>query len=174
MQRAVAALSRAVESAAAGIRDKYLAPPHTTDFGILFLPTEGLYAEVARQPDLLDRLQRRHRVVPAGPTTLSAILNSLQMGFRTLAIEKRSSEVWKVLSAVKAEFGKFGDVLDRVKKQLDTASRSIDQTGTRSRAIEKRLRSVEELPPEDDPAALLGLSAAGAADGGEAPLERSP
>ena len=174
VQRAVAALSRAVESAAAGIRDKYLAPPHTTDFGILFLPTEGLYAEVARQPDLLDRLQRRHRVVPAGPTTLSAILNSLQMGFRTLAIEKRSSEVWKVLSAVKAEFGKFGDVLDRVKKQLDTASKSIDQTGTRSRAIEKRLRSVEELPPEDDPAALLGLSAAGAADGGEAPVERSP
>ena len=173
VQRAVAALSRAVESAAAGIRDKYLAPPHTTDFGILFLPTEGLYAEVARQPDLLDRLQRRHRVVPAGPITLSAILNSLQMGFRTLAIEKRSSEVWKVLSAVKTEFGKFGDVLDKVKKQLDTASRSIDQTGTRSRAIERRLRSVEELPPEDDPAALLGLSAAGGADGGEEQADRA-
>ena len=102
------ALSRAVESAAADIRDKYLAPPHTTDFGILFLPTEGLYAEVVRAPDLLDRLQQRHRVVAAGPTTLSAILNSLQMGFRTLAIERRSSEVWTVLSAVKTEFGKFG------------------------------------------------------------------
>ena len=174
VQRALAALSRAVESAAAGVRDKYLAPPHTTDFGILFLPTEGLYAEVARQPELLDRLQRRHRVVPAGPTTLSAILNSLQMGFRTLAIEKRSSEVWTVLSAVKSEFGKFGEVLDKVKKQLDTASRSIDQTGTRSRAIERRLRSVEELPPEDDPAALLGLPAAAAAAGhGEERAERA-
>ncbi len=173
VQRAVAALSRTVEAAAAGIRDKYLAPPHTTDFGILFLPTEGLYAEVARQPDLLDRLQRRHRVVPAGPTTLSAILNSLQMGFRTLAIEKRSSEVWTVLSAVKAEFGKFGEVLDKVKKQLDTASRSIDQTGTRSRAIERRLRSVEELPAEDDSAAVLGLpAAAGEVDDGEERPER--
>ena len=173
VQRAVAALSRAVESAAAGVRAKYLAPPFTTDFGILFLPTEGLYAEVARQPDLLDRLQLRHRVVPAGPTTLSAILNSRQMGFRTLAIEKRSSEVWTVLSAVKTEFGKFGDVLDRVKKQLDTASRSIDQTGTRSRAIERRLRSVEELPPEDDPAPLLGLAAAGGADDGGERAERA-
>ena len=174
VQRAVAALSRAVESAAAGIRDKYLAPPHTTDFGILYLPTEGLYAEVVRSPALLDRLQQRYRVVPAGPATLSAILNSLQMGFRTLAIEKRSSEVWKVLSAVKAEFGKFGDVLDKVKKQLDTASRSIDQTGARSRAIERRLRSVEELPAEDDPATLLGLSAAsGEVDDGEERTERA-
>ena len=168
VKRSITALSRAVESAAAGIRDKYLAPPHTTDFGILFLPTEGLYAEVARQPDLLDRLQQRHRVVPAGPITLSAILNSLQLGFRTLAIEKRSSEVWKVLSAVKTEFGKFGDVLDKVKKQLETASRSIDQTGTRSRAIERRLRSVEALPPEDAAASLLGLSAASGADDDEA------
>ena len=160
VQRAATALARAVESAAADIRDKYLAPPHTTDFGILFLPTEGLYAEVVRAPELLDRLQQRHRVVAAGPTTLSAILNSLQMGFRTLAIEKRSSEVWTVLSAVKSEFGKFGDVLDRVKKQLDTASRSIDQTGTRSRAIERKLRSVEELPRDKDATALLGLAAA--------------
>ncbi len=159
VQRASTDLARAVESAAADIRDKYLAPPHTTDFGILFLPTEGLYAEVVRDPGLLDRLQQRHRVVVAGPTTLSAILNSLQMGFRTLAIEKRSSEVWTVLSAVKTEFGKFGDVLDRVKKQLDTATRSIDQTGTRSRAIERRLRSVEELPSDGDAAGLLGLSA---------------
>ncbi|MXX17602.1 MAG: DNA recombination protein RmuC [Gammaproteobacteria bacterium] len=159
VQQASAALARAVGSAAADIQKKYLAPPHTTDFGILFLPTEGLYAEVVRDPELLDRLQQRHRVVVAGPTTLSAILNSLQMGFRTLAIERRSSEVWTVLSAVKTEFGKFGEVLDRVKKQLDTASRSIDQTGTRSRAIERKLRSVEELPSDGDAAGLLGLSA---------------
>lgn len=174
VQRAGAALARAVESAAADIRSKYLAPPHTTDFGILFLPTEGLYAEVVRAPDLLDRLQQRHRVVVAGPTTLSAILNSLQMGFRTLAIEKRSSEVWTVLSAVKTEFGKFGDVLDRVKKQLDTASRSIDQTGTRSRAIERRLRSVEELPSGDDPATLLGLAPAESTDEDEGAAEPRP
>lgn len=159
VQRASAALAKSVESAAADICEKYLSPPHTTDFGILFLPIEGLYAEVVRDPDLLERLQHRHRVVVAGPTTLAAILNSLQMGFRTLAIEKRSSEVWKVLSAVKTEFGKFGEVLDKVKKQLDTASRSIDQTGTRSRAIEKKLRSVEELPPDEDTAALLGFAA---------------
>ena len=174
VQRAANALARAVESAAADIRAKYLAPPHTTDFGILFLPTEGLYAEVVRAPDLLDRLQQRHRVVAAGPTTLSAILNSLQMGFRTLAIEKRSSEVWTVLSAVKTEFGKFGDVLDRVKKQLDTASRSIDQTGTRSRAIERRLRSVEELPSGDDATVLLGLAAAEPAVEGEESANPSP
>ena len=174
VQRASAALARAVESAAADIRDKYLAPPHTTDFGILFLPTEGLYAEVVRAPDLLDRLQQRHRVVAAGPTTLSAILNSLQMGFRTLAIEKRSSEVWTVLSAVKTEFGKFGDVLDRVKKQLDTASRSIDQTGTRSRAIERKLRSVEELPSGDDATPLLGLAAADLTGEDEEAEERRP
>ena len=169
VQKASAALARAVESAAADIRDKYLAPPHTTDFGILFLPTEGLYAEVVRTPELLDRLQQQHRVVVAGPTTLSAILNSLQMGFRTLAIEKRSSEVWTVLSAVKTEFGKFGDVLDRVKKQLDTASRSIDQTGTRSRAIERRLRSVEELPTSDEASGLLGLAVPDIAEDTESP-----
>ena len=174
VERASAALARAVESAAADIRDKYLAPPHTTDFGILFLPTEGLYAEVVRAPDLLDRLQQRHRVVAAGPTTLSAILNSLQMGFRTLAIEKRSSEVWTVLSAVKTEFGKFGDVLDRVKKQLDTASRSIDQTGTRSRAIERKLRSVEELPSGDDATALLGLATADPSGEDEGTAEPQP
>ncbi len=154
---ASSALAKSVELAATEIRDKYLSPPHTTDFGILFLPTEGLYAEVVRDANLLDRLQQKYRVVVAGPTTLAAMLNSLQMGFRTLAIEERSSEVWKILSAVKVEFGKFGDILDRVKKQLDTASRSIDQTGTRSRAIEKQLRSVEELPSEEESIALLGL-----------------
>ena len=167
VQLASTSLTRAIESSAADIRDKYLAPPHTTDFGILFLPTEGLYAEVVRNPALLDRLQQQHRVVIAGPTTLSAILNSLQMGFRTLAIEKRSSEVWTVLSAVKTEFAKFGGVLERVKKQLDTASRSIDQTGTRSRAIERKLRSVEELPLEKDANALLGFSTTDLANGEE-------
>ncbi len=164
VKRATTELERAVESAASDIQNKYLAPPHTTDFGILFLPTEGLYAEIVRDPALLERLQQRHRVVVAGPTTLSAILNSLQMGFRTLAIEKRSSEVWTVLSAVKTEFGKFGEVLDKVKKQLDTASKSIDQTGTRSRAIERKLRSVEELPAESDASDLLGLSTDGWVD----------
>ena len=151
------ALIKAIESSAADIRAKYVSPPHTTDFAILFLRTEGLYAEVVRRPETLERLQSTHRVVPAGPTTLAAILNSLQMGFRTLAIEKRSSEVWKVLSAVKTEFGKFGIVLDKVKKQLDTASKSIDQTGTRSRAIERKLNTVEQLPAGEDAGALLGL-----------------
>lgn len=157
VNRASNALIKAIESSAADIRTKYVSPPHTTDFAILFLPTEGLYAEVVRRPETLERLQSTHRVVPAGPTTLAAILNSLQMGFRTLAIEKRSSEVWKVLSAVKTEFGKFGIVLDKVKKQLDTASKSIDQTGTRSRAIERRLNTVEQLPAGEDAGALLGL-----------------
>ena len=157
VNRASNALIKAVESSAADIRTKYVSPPHTADFAILFLPTEGLYAEVVRRPETLERLQSTHRVVPAGPTTLAAILNSLQMGFRTLAIEKRSSEVWKVLSAVKTEFGKFGIVLDKVKKQLDTASKSIDQTGTRSRAIERRLNTVEQLPASEDAGALLGL-----------------
>ena len=157
VNRASNALIKAVESSAADIRTKYVSPPHTTDFAILFLPTEGLYAEVVRRPETLERLQSTHRVVPAGPTTLAAILNSLQMGFRTLAIEKRSSEVWKVLSAVKTEFGRFGIVLDKVKKQLDTASKSIDQTGTRSRAIERKLNTVEQLPASEDAGALLGL-----------------
>ncbi len=158
VQKAVAALKKTVESSAADIRAKYVAPPHTTDFAILFLPTEGLYAELVRDPDVLEKLQRDHRVVLAGPTTLSAILNSLQMGFRTLAIEKRSSEVWTVLSAVKMEFGKFGDALDKVKKNLDTASKSIEATGTRTRQIQRNLRSVEELPSEADPAKILGIS----------------
>ena len=159
VQKAVAALKKTVETSAADIRAKYVAPPHTTDFAILFLPTEGLYAELVRDPDVLEKLQRDHRVVLAGPTTLSAILNSLQMGFRTLAIEKRSSEVWTVLSAVKSEFGKFGDALDKVKKQLATASNSIEATGTRTRQLQHKLRSVEELPAEADPAKILGISA---------------
>jgi DNA recombination protein RmuC len=145
--QAVAALVRSIQSSAKDISDKYVSPPETTDFAIMFLPTEGLYAEVLRQPGLLEKLQNEHRVVVAGPTTLAAILSSLRMGFKTLAIEQRSSEVWKILSAVKSEFGKFGDVLGKVKKQLDTARNTIDQTGVRTRAIERQLRSVEGLPP---------------------------
>ncbi len=125
------ALERRVREEAKTIRGKYVAPPHTTDFAILFLPTEGLYAEVIRRPGLFEVLQREHRVTVAGPTTLTAILNALQMGFRTLAIEQRSSEVWQLLGAVKNEFGKFGDVLDKVRKKLVEASRQIDETGVR-------------------------------------------
>ena len=146
---AVAALIRSIEKSAKDISTKYLNPPKTTDFAILFLPTEGLYAETLRQPGLIERLQDDHRIVVAGPTTLAALLNSPRMGFRTLAIEQRSSEVWKVLAGVKSEFGKFGGVLDKVKKQLDTASRTIDQTHVRTRAIERTLRSVEDLPAGD-------------------------
>ncbi len=146
VQKASAALIRAVHNSAKDIRDKYLDPPHTTDFAIMFLPTEGLYAEILRQPGEVEKLQREYRIVVAGPTTLTAVLSSLRMGFRTLAIEKRSSEVWKVLSAVKTEFGKFGTVLDKVKRQLSAASNTIDQTGVRTRAMEKKLRQVEVLP----------------------------
>jgi DNA recombination protein RmuC len=142
------ALETRVREEAKRIHAKYVAPPHTTDFAVLYLPTEGLYAEVIRRPGLFEQLQREHRVTVAGPTTLSALLNSLQMGFRTLAIAKRSSEVWKILGAVKTEFGKFGDVLDKVKKKLDEAGRHIDATGVRTRAIERRLREVESLPGE--------------------------
>lgn len=139
-------LGQRVRLCAKDIRDKYLNPPKTTDFGILFLPTEGLYAEVVRIPGFIETLQREYRVTIAGPTTLTAILNSLQMGFRTLAIHKRSSEVWELLGAVKNEFGKFGEVLDGVKKKLEQASNSMDDAARRSRAIEKRLRNVQALP----------------------------
>ncbi|QWT22641.1 DNA recombination protein RmuC [Bacillus sp. NP157] len=143
------ALEARVREEAKRIRTKYVAPPHTTDFAILFLPTEGLYAEVIRRPGLSDLLQREHRVTVAGPTTLTALLNSLQMGFRTLAIEKRSSEVWQVLGAVKTEFGKFGEVLDRTQKQLDTVTNTIKSAGVRTRAIEKKLKGVETLGGEE-------------------------
>jgi DNA recombination protein RmuC len=135
-----------VKSCARDIHDKYLDPPHTTDFGILFLPTEGLYAEVLRRPGLADALQRDHRVAVAGPTTLWAILNSLQMGFRTLAIERRSSEVWTVLGAVKTHFGRFGELLSSVQKKLQEASNKMDAVSRQSRTIERKLRDVQELP----------------------------
>ncbi len=156
VEKSTAALVRAIQNSAKEINEKYIDPPYTTDFAIMFLPTEGLYSEVLRQPGMVEKLQQTYRVTVAGPTTLAAILNSLRMGFRTLAIEKRSSEVWTVLSAVKTEFGKFGEVLSKVKKQLDTASRTIDKTGVRTRAMERRLRDVEELPAEDS-MKLLGL-----------------
>ena len=154
--RSTAALLRSIQQSARDIADKYIDPPHTTDFAIMFLPTEGLYSEVLRQPGLVERLQHDYRVVVAGPTTLAALLNSLRMGFRTLAIEQRSSEVWTILSAVKTEFGKFGDVLQKVKRQLDTASNTIDQTSVRTRVMARKLREVEALP-ESDSARILEL-----------------
>jgi DNA recombination protein RmuC len=136
------------------IRDKYIEPPHTTDFALMFLPTEGLYAEVLRRPGLTDDLQRLYRVSLAGPTTLSAILNSLQMGFRTLAIEQRSSEVWTLLGAVKTEFGKFGDVLAKTRAQLQTVTNSLDSAEVRSRAITRKLKGIEALPEAQSQALL--------------------
>jgi DNA recombination protein RmuC len=130
---------------------KYINPPRTTDFALMFLPTEGLYAEAIRRVGLSEQVQRDCRVVFAGPTTLAALLNSLQMGFRTLAIQERSSEVWHLLAAVKTEFGKFGGVLDGVKKKLQEASNKIDEVDLRSRAITKKLRAVEELPSNPQP-----------------------
>ncbi|MDQ6964873.1 MAG: DNA recombination protein RmuC [Mariprofundales bacterium] len=156
VERATAALVKAIQLSAKEISSRYVEPPYTTDFAIMFLPTEGLYSEVLRQPGVVERLQQEYRVVVAGPTTLSAILNSLRMGFRTLAIERRSSEVWTLLSAVKTEFGKFGAVLQRVKKQLDTASNSIDQTSVRTRAMERKLQGVEALPA-DSATNILGI-----------------
>ena len=151
------AFLRTVRNSAKEIQSKYINPPTTTDFAVMFLATEGMYAEVLRQPGLLEEIQHDHRIVIAGPTTITAILTSLRMGFRTLAIEKQASEVWQVLAAVKTEFGKFGDVLDKVKKQLNTATRSIEQTGTRTRAMERKLSSVERLS-EEDSAQVLGLT----------------
>ncbi len=148
VEEAARALEARIRQEARTIRDKYVAPPHTTDFALLFLPTEGLYAEVLRRPGLSDLLQRDFRVTVAGPTTLSALLNSLQMGFRTLAIEQRSSEVWQVLGAVKNEFGKFGEVLAKTKSQLETVARSIESAERRTRVMSKTLRAVEALPDE--------------------------
>ena len=131
---------------ARSVSEKYISPPHTTDFAIVFLPSEGLYAEVLRRPGLVESLQRECRVVIAGPTTLLAMLNSLQMGFRTLALEKRSSEVWQVLGAVKTEFGKFGDVLARVKAQTQTVLNTLDSAEQRSRVMGRALKQVQALP----------------------------
>ena len=150
-----AALERAIRVQARSIGEKYIVPPYTTDFAVMFLPTEGLYAEVIRRAGLTDSLQREHRIVVAGPTTITALLGSLQMGFRTLAIEQRSSEVWKLLGAVKSEFGKFAGVLEKATSQLGTVQNSIKAAGVRTRAIERKLRGVETLPGPEA-AGLLG------------------
>jgi DNA recombination protein RmuC len=159
VEAAAKALEVQLRKEARTIRDKYVSPPHTTDFGILFVPTEGLYAEALRRPGLLEALQREFKVMLAGPTTLLATLTSLQMGFRTLALEKRSAEVWEVLGAVKTEFGKFGAVLAKTKKKLDEASSTIDDAATRTRAMERRLKTVEALPEAQVTRLLPGLAA---------------
>jgi DNA recombination protein RmuC len=146
VESAAKAIESRLRQEAKSIREKYVGPPHTTDFAILFLPTEGLYAEALRRPGLLEALQREHKVMLAGPTTLLATLNSLQMGFRTLALEQRSAEVWEVLGAVKTEFGRFGEVLAKTKKKLDEASHTIDAAEQRTRVMARQLRGVEALP----------------------------
>jgi DNA recombination protein RmuC len=143
-------LEARIKSEAKNIRDKYTNPPHTTDFAIMFLPVEGLYAEVLRRPGLCEILQREYRVVLTGPTTLAALLNSLQLGFRTLTIERRSSEVWALLGAVKIDFIKFGDLLEKTRKKLQEASNSIETAASKTRAIQKKLKKVQELPLEED------------------------
>ena len=148
VQKAVSALLRTVKASAREIHDKYLEPPATTDFAIMYRATEGLYAEILRQPGLVEDLQQSFRIVVAGPTTLAAILSSLRLGFQTLAIEERASEVWAVLSAVKAEFGKFGKVLEKMKKQVGTVFRTLEETETRTRAMKNRLKTVSELPAD--------------------------
>ena len=162
-EAAARGLEQRIKLEAKSMADKYLEPPHTTDFAILFLPTEGLYAEVLRRPGLMEVLQREYRVTLAGPTTLMAMLNSLQMGFRTLALEKRSSEVWQVLGAVKTEFGKFGDVLAKVKSQTQTVLNTLDSAETRSRAMNRALKTVEALP-QDRARQVLPLDAADGSD----------
>ena len=152
-EEALKNLETQLKKSAKDICAKYINPPRTTDFALMFLPTEGLYAEAVRRIGLVEQVQRECRVVFAGPTTLAALLNSLQMGFRTLAIQKRSSEVWNLLAAVKTEFGKFGDMLDTVKRKLEQASTDMDKVAVRSRAITRHLRDVEELP--DNPQPLL-------------------
>jgi len=147
-------LERVVREMAKNIRDKYLDPPNTTDFGIMFLPTEGLYAEVLRRNGLFEGLQREFKVIISGPTTLAALLNSLQMGFRTLAIEKRSSEVWTILGAIKTEFTMFGAILEKTQKKLQEASNTVEKAAVRSRAIEKKLRGVQD-GASDEPIKLL-------------------
>lgn len=160
---AAKALDVRLRDEARTIQTKYIAAPHTSDFGILFLPTEGLYAEALRRPGLVEALQRENRVMLAGPTTLLALLNSLHMGFRTLALEQRSTEVWKVLGAVKTEFAKFGDVLAKTRKKLEEASNTIGAAETRTRAMSRQLKSVEALPA-DQTQTVLGLTEVDTAD----------
>jgi DNA recombination protein RmuC len=169
VQSATDALLRALKAAAKDIADKYINPPATTDYAIMFLATEGLYAEALRQPQFVEEMHQRYRVVIAGPTTLSAILSSFRMGFQTMAVEQRAAEVWRVLGAVKMEFGKFGGVLDKVNRQLQTASKTIEEAGTRTRVMERKLRSVEQMDPVES-ATILALPAA---DGRNEEVEES-
>lgn len=152
VDEAVKLLSRSIKLFAKDIRDKYLDPPYTTDFGIMFLPIEGLYAEVIRHTDLVEQLQREYKIIVTGPTTLAAILNSLQMGFKTLAIQKRSSEVWRILGEVKTEFSKFGTVLKKAQQKITEANTEIDRlVTTRTNVLQRKLRNVQELPAAEDP-----------------------
>ncbi len=164
VELAARALELRLRDEAKKIRDKYVEPPYTTDFAILYLPTEGLYAEALRRSGLADGLQRDFRISIAGPTTLAALLNSLQMGFRTLAIEKRSSEVWGVLGAIKTEFGKFGEALEATRKKLEQATKSIESAGVRTRQIERKLKGVEALPVVEAQARLGALEEIETAD----------
>jgi DNA recombination protein RmuC len=172
VQSATDALLRALKAAAKDIAEKYINPPVTTDYAIMFLATEGLYAEALRQPQFVEELQQRYRVVIAGPTTLSAIVSSLRLGFQTLAVEQRAAEVWRVLGAVKAEFGKFGGVLDKVNRQLHSASKTIEEAGTRTRVMERKLREVERMEPEES-AKILVLPGVGAEPGANEVSETS-
>jgi DNA recombination protein RmuC len=155
---AAKALTARIKAEAKAISSKYIDPPQTTDFAIMYLPIEGLFAEVLRVPGLAESLQRDYRVIVSGPTTLTALLNSLQMGFRTLAIQKRSSEVWELLGAIKTQFGTFGDLLDKTQKKLREASNSIDTAAKKSRTIERKLRNVQELPAVDAELLLPALA----------------
>jgi len=148
VEESARSLEKFIKAEAKKINEKYIDPPNTTDFGIMFLPVESLYSEVLRRPGLFEQLQREFRITVTGPTTLAALLNSLQMGFRTLAIEKRSSEVWTVLGTVKTEFGKFGDILDKTQKKLQEASNTIETAARKSRTIERKLKNVQEMPVE--------------------------
>lgn len=170
VRRAKKDLLAGLDKCARDIHDKYINPPLTTDFAIMFLPTEGLYAEVLREPGYHDRLQQQYHIVLTGPTTLSAILSSLRIGFHTLAIEKRSSEVWQILGAVKAEFGKFGGILEKVRKQLSAASNTLDETVVRTRAMERRLRNVQELSGAE-PGSSVCILPAGEEEDGVIPLD---
>jgi DNA recombination protein RmuC len=161
------ALEARVKMEARAIREKYLSPPQTTDFALLFLPTESLYAEILRRPGLFESLQRDQRVVVAGPTTLAAILNSLQMGFRTLAIQQRSNEVWQLLGAVKTQFGKFGELLDKVQKKLGEASNTLESASAKSRFIQQQLKGVEELPAPEAQQLLPTFAEEARPDGAE-------
>jgi DNA recombination protein RmuC len=153
------ALVQSVKKFAKDIHDKYIDPPNTTDFGIMFLPLEGLFAEVVRQPEVVAFLQREYKIIVTGPTTLAAMLNSLQMGFKTLAIQKRSGEVWQILGAVKSEFGKFGGVLEKAQKKINEANKELDNlVGTRTRMMLSKLKSVEELPKTETATLLEDLA----------------